>query len=77
MSESVACCLEFLNNEGTQQTRLFIRMIDQFFDCLNVKSPLMAKCKRKEYREPYRSIKDERFKVHHHTHNTHTHIVLL
>lgn len=47
MSESVACCLEYLDNKGTQQTRLFIQMIDYFFNCLNARSPLMATWKRK------------------------------
>ena len=37
MSESVASALEFVDNDATQQTRLFIRMIDRFFDLLNVK----------------------------------------
>ena len=59
----MACALEYLDNEGTQQTRLFIRMIDHFFDCLNVKSELMASLKRKERRAPYRNTKDKRFKV--------------
>ncbi len=36
MSESVACALQMINSDGTQQTRLFIRMIDKFFDLLNV-----------------------------------------
>ena len=62
MSGSVACCLEYLNKEGTEQTRLFIRMVDMFFDYLNVKSTLMAKTKRKQSREPYRSSSDARFK---------------
>jgi len=30
MSESVACVLEYMDNEKTKQTRLFIRMIDHF-----------------------------------------------
>ena len=64
MSESVASCLEYLDNEGTQQARLFIRMIDRFFDYLNVKSPQLAQWKRKESRAPYESARDERFKVH-------------
>jgi len=63
MSESVACCLEYLNKEGTEQTRLFIRMVDMFFDYLNVKSTLTAKTKRKPSREPYHSRHDARFKV--------------
>lgn len=37
MSESVACGLEYLDNDATQQTHFFTRMIDQFFDCLNAK----------------------------------------
>ncbi len=46
MSESVACALQFINSDGTQQTRLFIRMIDKFFDLLNVKGPRRAQAKR-------------------------------
>ena len=63
MSESVASALEFLDNDNTQQTRLFIRMVDRFFDYLNVKGPMMAQLKRKDSIAPYRSPKDERFKV--------------
>ena len=63
MSETVATCLQYLDNEGTQQTRLFIRMIDRFFDCLNVKSTQQHKWKRKESRAPFRSARDEQFKV--------------
>ena len=63
MSESVACGLEFLDNDNTKQTRLFIRMIDRFFDYLNVKGPKMAQLKRKESIAPYKSPNDERFKV--------------
>ena len=63
MSESVACALEYLNPDATQQTRLFIRMIDKFFDCLNAKGPLMAKLKRKEDTAPYTAATDYRFQV--------------
>ena len=31
MSESVASALEFLDNDNTRETRLFIRMVDRFF----------------------------------------------
>ena len=31
----MASTLEYLDNDATQQTCLFIRMIDKFFDCLN------------------------------------------
>ena len=63
MSESVASALEYLDNDATQQTRLFIRMIDKFFDCLNAKGPQMAKLKRKDDIAPYTRANDERFKV--------------
>ena len=63
MSESVTYCLEYLNKEGTEQTQLFIRMVDTFFEYLNVKSTLMAKTKLKLSREVYHSSSDARFKV--------------
>ena len=47
MSESVASALEFLDNDNTRETRLFIRMIDRFFDYLNVQSPLAHQLKQK------------------------------
>ena len=38
MSESVACMLEYMDNEKTKQRRL----IDHFFDYMNVKSPAFS-----------------------------------
>jgi len=66
MSESATCALEFMDDDNTQQTRLFIRMVDRFFDYLNVKSPLMAQWKRKESIVPYKSPQDPQFKVSRH-----------
>lgn len=63
MSESVASALQMLDRDGTRETRLFIRMIDTFFDYLNVKSPLLSKLKQKDSIAPYHSRSDERFKV--------------
>lgn len=63
MSETVASTLQLLNSEGTRETRVFIRMIDKFFDCLNVKGPIVYKLKRKDDLKPYTSPSDERFKV--------------
>lgn len=63
MSESVACALEKISREKTTETRIFIRMIDTFFDCLNVKGPKVALLKRKDNLKPYTSPRDERFKV--------------
>ena len=63
MSESVVSALEFLDNDNIRETRLFIRMIDRFFDYLNVRSPLAHQLKRKEGIAPYRKQDDQRFKV--------------
>ena len=66
LSQTVACALEALNRDGTKETRLFIRKMDKFFDCLNVRCPLLALKKRKPEIAPYRSSSDERFKVYMH-----------
>lgn len=63
MSATVADALTFYDNEETTETRTFLRMIDQLFDCLNVRSKLEGKLKRKESRLPYTSPNDHRFKV--------------
>ncbi len=63
MSETVASALQFLDDDRTRETRLFIRMIDRFFDAVNVKNPLEGRHKRKDSRAPYYSAIDERFKV--------------
>ena len=58
MSESVASALEYLDNDATQQTHLFIQMIDKIFEC---KGPQVAKLKRKDDIAPYIQACDERF----------------
>ena len=63
MSESVACTLEYMDNDATQQTRQFIRMIDKYFDCLNAKGPKTALLMRKLDKAPYKKSSDYRFKV--------------
>ena len=63
MSETVASALQFMDEDRTKETRQFIRMIDLFFDALNVKNPLEGKLKRKPFRFPYYTPQDERFKV--------------
>ena len=47
----------------TKSTQYFIRMMDKFFDCLNVKTPYQWIHKRKENLKPYKDVNDERFKV--------------
>ena len=63
MSESVACALEYLDNDTTQQTGLFIRMTYKCFDCLNSKGPKMVMLKRKADIGPHTKMSDYRFKV--------------
>ena len=63
MSESVACALEYLNKDATQQARLFIQMIDKFFNCVTCKGPKMAMVKGKADIAPYSKISNYRFKV--------------
>ena len=63
MSSTVADALTYYNDESTIETRTFIRLIDSFFDCLNVKSQQEGIMKRKPNREAYTKPSDERFKV--------------
>ena len=63
MSETVASALQMVDEENTKATRLFIRMIDMWFDALNVKSTLEGQLKRKDFRLPYTSPSDYRFRV--------------
>ena len=55
--------LSLLDKDETTETRTFIRMMDTFFNCLNVCNTVNAKTKRKENLQPYRSPNDVRFKV--------------
>ena len=49
MSETVASALQMVDEENTRETRLFIRMIDMWFDALNVKNRLEGQLKRKDF----------------------------
>ena len=63
MSEGVACALEVLDKDGTRETRVFIRNINKFFDCLNSRSTVMAKLKRNDSVDAFYKSSDERFQV--------------
>ena len=63
MSSTVADALAFYNDEETTETILFIRLFDEFFDCLNVTSKLEGILKRKDARLAYYQADDKRFKV--------------
>lgn len=72
MSESIASAWQYLDNDKMQQTRLFICMVDRFFDSFNVRNPLIAQVKQKDSIAPYKSQNDERFEVQHmHMHSIH------
>lgn len=63
LSTTVADGLTHCSDERTTETRLFIRVFDKFFDCLNVTSKLEGILKRKDSRLPYYQANDQRFKV--------------
>lgn len=50
MSETVALALQLLDEERSRETRLFIRMMDLFFDAVNVRNPVEGHHKRKPSR---------------------------
>ena len=76
----MADALTFYDQDETTETRVFIRMIDQFFDCMNVRSKLEGKLRRKDQRLPYTSSNDHRLKVINHSNiiliNTFNHIAM-
>ncbi|XP_033103740.1 uncharacterized protein LOC117106487, partial [Anneissia japonica] len=61
LSSSVANALEVYGEETTKSTVKFIRMFDQFFDCLNVSNCYKGIHSRKEALKEYRSSDDWRF----------------
>ena len=63
ISESVANALEFYGDESTTETQKFVRNMDKFFDCLNVRNLDEHIKKRKPNLKPYTDISDPRFKV--------------
>ena len=64
MSSTVADALTFYGQDETTETRVFLRMMDECFDCLNVRNCTEGKHTRKSQQLPYKSSKDYRFKVH-------------
>jgi len=66
MSESVAKALESGGDKRTEETVKFIKMIDKFFDALNVANLNTGRKKRKAFQSPYiknSKKKDFRLKV--------------
>lgn len=54
LSEQVANGLERVGGEEVTETVRFVRMIDKFFDCLNVSNISSGKHSRKAFQDPYR-----------------------
>ncbi len=63
MSSTVADGLTFDDDDQTTETRVFLRMVDMCFDCLNVKNTTQGQRTRKDHQFPYKNPKDNRFKV--------------
>lgn len=63
LSESVANALEITGGKEVEETVKFIRMMDKFFDTLNVTNLVSGKQKRKPFQSPYVSRNDFRLKV--------------
>ena len=63
LSETVSKALESTGGDEASETAKFVKMIDQFFDCLNVTNLTNGKHKRKSFQDPYTSADDFRLKV--------------
>ena len=63
LSSTVADALTFHDDDATTETRKFIRLMDDFFDCLNVRNDTEGIQKKKPMREAYVHFWDSRFKV--------------
>lgn len=58
MSKSVSDALEFIGDKDTEETAKFIKMIDKFFDTLNVTNLISGKHKKKPFQSLYIPSKD-------------------
>ena len=59
----MACALEQTGGEEVSETVRFVRMMDRFFDCVNVNNFNAGKKKRKPFQCPYTKGDDEHLKV--------------
>ncbi|XP_078339128.1 uncharacterized protein LOC111100775 [Crassostrea virginica] len=60
LSETVANSLEMLFDDSVSETVTFIRMMNKFFDCLNVRSPYEGRNKRNPNLDAYTRPDDDR-----------------
>jgi len=61
LSKSVAIALQEGGNDDVMGTAKFCMMINDFFDCTNVRSTTEHVSKRNQLIKPYTSLEDERF----------------
>lgn len=61
LSSSVGKVLLEFGPKEAKETAKFCLLVDQFFDCGNVRNPNEHKTKRKPFLKPYSSVSDERF----------------
>ena len=61
LSESVHQALHMYGPHEAAGTSIYCRMLEQFFDCLNVRNTKEAAIKRRPFLKPYISSNDERF----------------
>lgn len=64
MSETVSKALPIVVGINAEGTAEFVRIIDKFFDILNVRNYVEGPRSRKKFKVPYRSADDFRLKVH-------------
>ena len=61
MSNTVANAMEHTAGDQVRETVLFIRMMDKFFDIMNIKDVTEWQQKRKDNLRPFTNVGDERF----------------
>ena len=61
LSQSVTIALEEIGNDEVMRTAQFFRMMNDYFDCTNVRSPTEHIRKRNDLIKPYTSVQDTRF----------------
>lgn len=63
LSETVSKALEHSGGNEASETAKFVKMIDRFFDCLNVTNLTNGMHKRKSFQDPYTKADDFHLKV--------------
>ena len=61
LSSSVSAVLEQFGDPGAAGTTKFCKIMDQFFDCMNVRNKEEHVTKGKPFLKPFDSADDERF----------------